>query len=136
MLSVTQIFAGVVFVPGLIFPMMVMAEAAFRLEERDPETTRALTDVFWLMFVRPVGTLFIQTLVLTVASFIDKTEPGTFPRWFGYLNIWFALLSLPGGAVVLFNDGPLAWNGVFARSAPGWSRSPWCRFGRSRRSSC
>jgi hypothetical protein len=124
-LSVTQIFAGVIFVPGFLFPMMVLAAAAFRPEERDPQITQALSDVFWLMFIGIVGTLVVQALVLTTASFIDHTQPGTFPRWFGYLNAWYALLALPGGAVVIFNDGPLAWNGVFAFWIPLVAFSVW-----------
>ncbi|AFC54332.1 MULTISPECIES: hypothetical protein [Mycobacterium] len=124
-LSMTQIFAGVIFVPGFLFPMMVMAAAAFRPEERDPQITQALNDVFWLMFVGIVGTLVIQALVLTLASFLDRTEPETFPRWFGYLNAWYALLALPGGAVMIFNDGPLAWNGIFAFWVPLVAFSVW-----------
>ena len=61
-LSVTQIFAGVIFVPGFLFPMMVLAAAAFRPEQRDPAITQALNDVFWLMFVGIVGTLVVQAL--------------------------------------------------------------------------
>jgi hypothetical protein len=113
-LSVTQIFAGVIFVPGFLFPLMVLAAAAFRPERRPPEITLALDDVFWLMFVGIVGTLVIQAGVLAIASFVDRTDPPTFPRWFGYLNLWYAVLATPGGAVMIFNDGPLAWNGVFA----------------------
>jgi hypothetical protein len=124
-LSVTQIFSGVIFVPGFIFPMMVLAAAAFRPEERDPQITQALNDVFWLMFVGIVGTLIVQALVLTTASFIDRTEPVTFPRWFGYLNAWYAILAVPGGAVMIFNDGPLAWNGVFAFWVPLVAFSVW-----------
>ena len=124
-LSVTQIFAGVIFVPGFLFPAMVLAAAAFRPETRPPEITLALDDVFWLMFVGIVGTLIIQAGVLAIASFIDHTEPRTFPRWFGYLNLWYAVLATPGGAVMIFNDGPLAWNGIFAFWIPlvafgGW----------------
>jgi hypothetical protein len=117
-LSVTQIFAGVIFVPGFLFPMMVLAAAAFRPEHRPPEITLALDDVFWLMFVGIVGTLLIQAGVLAIASFVDRTDPPTFPRWFGYLNLWYAVLATPGGAVMIFNNGPLAWNGVFAFWVP------------------
>jgi hypothetical protein len=124
-LSVTQIFAGVIFVPGFLFPMMVLAAAAFRPEHRDPGITQALNDVFWLMFVGIVGTLVVQALVLTTASFVDRTDPPTFPRWFGYLNAWYALLALPGGAVMIFNEGPLAWNGVFAFWIPLVAFSVW-----------
>lgn len=113
-LSVTQIFAGVIFVPGFLFPLMVLAAAAFRPAERPVAITQALTDVFWLMFIGIVGTAIVQAVTLTIATFVDRSEPATFPRWFGYLNVWYAILAAPGGAVVLFNDGPLAWNGVFA----------------------
>ncbi|MCW2550998.1 MAG: hypothetical protein JWR78_779 [Mycobacterium sp.] len=102
--------------------MMVLSAAAFRPEQRDPEITQALNDVFWLMFVGIVGTLVVQAVVLTTASFLDRTEPATFPRWFGYLNAWYAL---PGGAVMVFNDGPLAWNGVFAYWIPLVAFSVW-----------
>jgi hypothetical protein len=124
-LSVTQIFAGVIFVPGFLFPLMVLSAAAFRPEERDPQITQALNDVFWLMFVGIVGTLIVQALVLMTASFVDRTEPGTFPRWFGYLNAWYAILAVPGGAVMIFNDGPLAWNGIFAFWVPLVAFSVW-----------
>jgi hypothetical protein len=124
-LSVTQVFAGVIFVPGFLFPLMVLAAAAFRPEQRPPELTQALNDVFWLMFVGIVGTLVVQALVLTTATFIDRTEPRTFPRWFGYFNVWYALLAVPGGAVVIFNAGPLAWNGVFAFWIPLVVFSAW-----------
>jgi hypothetical protein len=124
-LSVTQMFAGVIFVPGFLFPLMVLAAAAFRPEQRSPEITLALDDVFWLMFVGIVGTLIVQALVLAFATFIDRTDPPTFPRWFAYLNLWYAVLATPGGAVMIFNDGPLAWNGVFAFWIPLVAFSAW-----------
>ncbi|WP_319453152.1 MULTISPECIES: hypothetical protein [unclassified Mycobacterium] len=111
--SVTQIFAGVLFLPGIIFPLMVLAIAAFRPGQRPVEITQALNDVFCLMFVGLVGPVIVQAVVLAIATFVDRTEPATFPRWFGYLNIWY-ILATPGGAVLIFNDGPLAGNGVFA----------------------
>ncbi|MEV3902574.1 hypothetical protein AB0K11_09640 [Mycobacterium sp. NPDC050551] len=119
MLSVTQVFAATIFVPALIFPLMMLAAAAFRPEDRPPEITRALNDLFWLWFIGIVGTIVVQNITLAVASFIDKADPPTFPRWYGYLNLWVATLSLPGCVVVVFNDGPLAWNGVFAFYLPG-----------------
>ncbi|MGP4053934.1 hypothetical protein ACTWP6_03775 [Mycobacterium sp. 4D054] len=119
MLSMTQLMAATVFVPALLFPQFFLGVAAYRPEERSAELTQALNDVFWLWFIGIVGTIIIQNLTLAVATFIDKTDPPTFPRWYGYLNLWVATLSLPGCVVVVFNDGPLAWNGVFAFYIPG-----------------
>ena len=125
MLSVTELFAATIFVPALIFPLIVLAAAAFRPEQRSPELTQALNDVFWLMFIGIVGTLVVQTVVLAVAAFIDSTDPPTFPRWYGYFNLWVAILSMPGCVVVVFSDGPLAWNGVFAFWIPGAALAGW-----------
>lgn len=125
MLTVTQLFAAVIFVPALLFPFLIMAAAAFRPDTRPPEVTLALNDVFWLMFIGIVGTIIMQNIVLAITAFIDKTEPQTFPRWYGYLNLWVALLSLPGCVVVVFNDGPLAWAGVFAFYIPGAALTVW-----------
>lgn len=119
MLSMTQLMAATVFVPALLFPQFFLGVAAFRPEERSAELTQALNDVFWLWFIGIVGTIIIQNLTLAAAAFIDKGDPPTFPRWYGYLNLWVATLSLPGCVVVVFNDGPLAWDGVFAFYIPG-----------------
>jgi hypothetical protein len=119
MLSMTQLMAATVFVPALLFPQFFLGVAAYRPDERSAELTQALNDVFWLWFIGIVGTIIVQNITLAIASFMDKTDPPTFPRWYGYLNLWVATLSLPGCVVVVFNDGPLAWNGVFAFYIPG-----------------
>ena len=125
MLTMTQLFAATIFVPALLFPFLVLAAAAFRPESRPPDITQALNDVFWLMFIGIVGTIIMQNITLAIASFVDKTDPQTFPRWYGYFNLWVALLSLPGCVVVVFNDGPLAWHGVFAFYIPGLALTLW-----------
>jgi hypothetical protein len=53
-------------------------------------------------------------VILAFAIFIDKRTRPTFPRWFAYFNIWYAVLGVPGCAIYLFKTGPLAWNGMFA----------------------
>ncbi|PEG33395.1 hypothetical protein CQY20_31025 [Mycolicibacterium agri] len=125
MLAVTQLLAAAVFVPAFIFAFIILAAAAFRPDQRPPEITLALDDLFWLWFVGIAGTIIVQNLTLAVAAFVDTTEPRTFPRWYGYLNLWVATLSLPGGMTVVFNDGPLAWNGVFSFYIPGAALLIW-----------
>ncbi|MGB3484968.1 MAG: hypothetical protein WBB07_22460 [Mycobacterium sp.] len=125
MLSMTQLFAATIFVPALLFPFLIMAAAAFRPETRPVEITQALNDAFWLMFIGIVGTIVVQNISLAIASFTDAGDPPTFPRWYGYFNLWVALLSLPGCVVVVFNDGPLAWHGVFAFYIPGLALTLW-----------
>ncbi|MCW2784738.1 MAG: hypothetical protein JWP74_1255 [Marmoricola sp.] len=123
-MSLTQLLAGVIIPIGFIFPTVVALAAAYR-PDADPDVTRALNDVFWLMFVGVVGTLVLQALILVVATFIDSSETPVFPRWFGYLNAWYAILATPGCAIYLFHSGPLAWNGVFAFWIPLVAFSAW-----------
>jgi hypothetical protein len=124
-LAITQVMAGSIVIPGFIFPMLVLGIATFRPETRPAEITLAFNDAFWILFVTPIGTLVMQALVLTLATFIDPRPVPVFPRWFGYFNAWVALLFVPGAAVVVFNDGPLAWNGVFAFWIPLFIFSAW-----------
>jgi hypothetical protein len=125
-LSMTQILASAALYPaGFYVPFMVLAAAVFRPEHRSPELNLALDDLFWLMLIGLVGSLVLQALVLAVASFADKADPPIFPRWFGYFNIWYAALAAPASLVVVFNDGPLAWNGVFAFWVPFVAFAAW-----------
>jgi len=41
-----------------------------------------------------------------------------FPRWAGYLNLWVAVLIVPGMAMVYSKTGPFAWDGVIALYIP------------------
>ena len=83
-------------VPAVAFS----AAAAFGPDSASAELTQALNDVFWLWFIGIVGTIVMQNITLAIASFVDKADPPTFPRWYGYLNLWVATLSLPGCVVV------------------------------------
>ena len=113
-LAITELLGAACVYPIFAIPMVIWAAAAFRPEARPAEVTQALSDFGWLLLVSPAGPAVIQFGILAVASFVDRTEPRTFPRWFGWLNVWVTLGSVPAVAVLAFNDGPLSWNGVIA----------------------
>jgi hypothetical protein len=112
-MSLTQILLSVTFPFGFSLCAIFAVTAAYR-PERNPDVTQALNDIFWFIVVGLVGPLITQVIILAFAVFIDKRERPSFPRWFGYFNIWYAVLGVPGCAVYLFKTGPLAWNGMFA----------------------
>ena len=112
-MSLTQVMMSVTFPFGFILCSIFGMAAAYR-PERNPDVTQGLSDVFWFIFVGVVGPLIFQVVILAFAVFIDKRERPSFPRWYGYLCIWYAILGVPGCAIYLFTTGPLAWNGVFA----------------------
>jgi hypothetical protein len=112
-MSLTQILLSVTFPFGFSLCAIFAVTAAYR-PERNPDVTQALNDIFWFIFVGLVGPLITQVVILAFCVFIDRREVPSFPRWYGYFNIWYAILGVPGCAVFLFKDGPLAWDGMFA----------------------
>jgi hypothetical protein len=112
-MSLTQIMLSVTFPFGFALCALFSVAAAYR-PDRNPDVTQALNDMFWFIFVGLVGPLITQVVILALAVFIDKRVKPSFPRWFAYFNIWYAILGVPGCAIYLFKTGPLAWNGMFA----------------------
>jgi hypothetical protein len=95
-----------------VLSIVIWGTVAFRPDELAPETTRALNDLAWLFFVFDWSPLFVWYASVALAIFGDRAESPIFPRWSGYVGVWVALLSVPGGVVILFKTGPLAFNGI------------------------
>jgi hypothetical protein len=112
-LSLTQVMLSVTFPFGIMICSISAMAAAYR-PDRNPDVTQALNDVFWFFFVGLASPLVFQVVVLAFAVFIDKRERPSFPRWYGYFNVWYAILGVPSCGVYLFKTGPLAWNGIIA----------------------
>lgn len=110
-LTTSQLGVGLLFPFVVWFPWMFAEVAAFR-PDRSPEITQAFNDLFWLCALGLVGGVVVQAVLLAATTFLDQGAVPIFPRWFGYLNLWYALLAIPGGTIVFFHSGPLAWNGV------------------------
>jgi hypothetical protein len=112
-LAFLQLALGAIFVLEFIFPLMIWQAAAFRPGET-PDITYRLNDLGWLMFVGVVSTGVLEAAVIGLAVLSDRREEPILPRWLGYLNLWCALLFVPGGLCVFTKTGPLAWNGPLA----------------------
>lgn len=87
--------------------------AAFR-----PETGAAQLQIFndlaWISFIGGYPPVFVQTLILGMATLSNPTGADSYPRWYGYFCIWAAILALPGALIPFFQTGPFAWNGFLA----------------------
>lgn len=101
-----------------ITPIGVWMAASFRVDGRSADVTEAMHDIGWILFMTVIWSLFVQVVAIGVAILIDQRPEPVLPRWLGYLNIWVALLILPAGMVLFFNDGPFAWNGVVGLYIP------------------
>lgn len=117
LLSMVQLMTAVVAPTGWLYPLAVLATAAYR-PGRDPELMLLLSDQFWLTYVG-IAVIFVFNLAsIGLAALVDRRPNPVFPRWFGYLNFILGLLLLPGVFVYVATDGPFAWNGLFTNIIP------------------
>lgn len=123
-LSMLQLVTAIVAPTGWVYPMAVLATAAYRAD-RNPELILMMSDQFWLTYVGVAVIFVLNVAVIGVAALVDHRVKPVFPRWFGYMNLFLAVTFFPGVFVYLVTDGPLAWNGLFALWIPACAFPIW-----------
>ena len=123
-LTYTQIITGAGGLFLFIVPAMVFTAAAFR-PERTPEITQTINDLAWIITVMPFILGFMQNLSIGFCIIGDKRTQPIMPRWVGFLNIWIAILFVPGCLITFFKLGPFAWNGLIGFWLPALAFGPW-----------
>ncbi len=112
----TQLASGALGAFLFLTPMIVLEAMAYKPERLDPQVAEAMYYLAWLFFVGTPVFAVLQNLSIAVAILQDTSPIPVFPRWAGYLNLYIALLFVPGVAVFFFDSGPFAWRGMF----PWW----------------
>ena len=112
-LANTQLACATVTVTMVTIALVLWSVAAFR-PERDSELIYLLNDLAWIGFTMPVCGIVVWMLTVGIAVLSDESATPIFPRWAGYASLLASLLTVPGFPVVMFNQGPFAWNGLFA----------------------
>lgn len=115
-LAYTNLAMGATFTLDFIISLVIWQAMTFR--DREPDTMLAMNDTAWLLFVCITATPALQAIAIGVAILRDSRANPVFPRWAGYLNVWTALMFMPGTVTVFFRDGPFAWNGLFTWYLP------------------
>jgi len=103
---------GSMLVLFLFFPLMVLADAAFRTDQ-PPEITKAINDLGWLLFIAPAGPAVLLAVTMGAAMLSDQSPRPAFPRPVGYFNILMGMSFTGASLCFLFDSGPFAWNGLF-----------------------
>ncbi len=116
LLSMIQLTTAVVAPTGWIYPLCLLAVAAYR--PHSPEITQLLSDQYWLTYVGVAVIFVLNVAIIGVSALVDRRENPVFPRWFGWANIVLAIGFFPGVFVFAVHDGPFAWNGFFAQVIP------------------
>ncbi|MCX4815206.1 DUF4386 domain-containing protein [Streptomyces sp. NBC_01239] len=124
LLSMVQLTTGVVAPTGWLYPLAVLATAAYR-PDRDPKLMQLLSDQFWLTYVGVAVIFTVNVWSIGVAALVDRREKKIFPRWFGWLNIVLGLVFLPGVFCYAVTSGPFAWNGFFPLYVPSIAFIVW-----------
>ena len=73
-----------------------------------------LKHYWWAVGLGAWFTVVPQWAVTGIAILQDTREQPIFPRWSGYANLWFAVLSLPSTGLYFLKVGPFAWDGMLA----------------------
>ncbi|HEY1968414.1 MAG TPA: hypothetical protein VGH89_10735 [Pseudonocardia sp.] len=116
-LAFTNLAVGALFVLEFVISLVLWQVCTFR-PERSPDIVQAINDTAWFLFVCITSTPALQASVMGIAVLRDERAEPIFPRWAGYLNLWVAVLFLPGTITVFFKTGPFAWNGLFTWYLP------------------
>jgi len=95
------------------------ALATFRAGQIAPDITLTLNDAGWFLFMFPWqlgGGIWFIAVALSIL-----TAPAwnrVYPRWIGWLSLWFCLLTIGDSLVAFFKAGPFAYNGIFTFYLP------------------
>ncbi len=103
----TTVSGSTIFALATVF----FGTAAFR-PDRDADLILVLNDLGWILLVAPVGMVLVQNVMLALAVYHDDVPEPVFPRWVGHFSVLVAVVMAPSALSVVFDSGPLAWNGV------------------------
>lgn len=117
MLTMTTVMSGAGNMVLTFYPAIFWLTAAYR-PERPAELIYLMNDMGWLQFAGGIMLFVGLPFCIIAAAFLDKSPNPVFPRWVGFLNIWFLLGTFPNQLLFFFHRGPFAWNGLFGLWVP------------------
>jgi hypothetical protein len=116
--SVTTIAAGSMMSVFLVLPPLFWGVAAFT-PSRSPEVTSLMHELGMLtLTTTDQYYIFMWVAVAVICLLPTKVTHSPFPRWFGYLTIWIALMFEAGTIAFMPRTGPFAWNGLLVFWSP------------------
>ena len=111
--SILYFAGGILTSIFLVIPPLLWGVAAFT-PSRPAEITLIIHEMSLLMWVTTTQFfIFYMVALIVVTLTADPETRSPFPRWFGYLTIWAALITEVGAVGYLTKQGPFAWDGLF-----------------------
>lgn len=112
-LADTQLMAGIVFLIGVLIPVVLIATASFRTG-RSPELTQLLNDVAFTMLLWAFAPATIEAVAVGLAVLSDRSASPLFPRWTGYLDLGAGATYALGAPTLFVKRGAFGWDGALA----------------------
>jgi hypothetical protein len=110
--SITTIVSGTLMSIFLVLPPLFWGVAAFT-PHRDPQVTSIMHELGMLTLTTTDQYYVFMWVAVVVICFIPTAvKHSPFPRWFGYLSAWIAVMFEAGAFAFLPRTGPFAWNGL------------------------
>jgi len=104
-LTIIQLIGGVLTAWVVMFCPAIWAAATFR-SEIDPNLTRALNDVGFLLFNITYAVTSVQAMAAGLVGLADKSDNPVFPRWVCKWAIFTGISFIPLTAMPFFKTGP------------------------------
>lgn len=113
-LSILQGIGGAASAVFIALPGVLFAAASYSVE-RNPDITRSMHELAFLMLIIPISAQAIQAIPVTIVALSPKKDEHltAYPRWVGYLCLWQVLAVDVAPVAVIFKSGPFAWDGLF-----------------------
>lgn len=110
--SILQFGGGMMMTLFLVLPPLFWGVAAFS-PERAPQLTLLMHELANLTLVTTDQFFIFNMVPIAYLALSRADHPlNPFPRWYGYLVIWIALMFEVGAFAFLPRTGPFAWNGL------------------------
>jgi hypothetical protein len=116
--SIAAFAGGITMSIPLVLPPIFWGVAAFT-PTRAPEITATMHELALLTLVTTDQYYIFLWVPVAVLALVPNTVVNSpFPRWFGYLTIWIALMFEAGAIAFNTRTGPFAWNGLLVFWSP------------------
>ncbi len=102
----------------LVLPPIFWGVAAFT-PTRAPDATALMHELGMLtLTTTDQYYIFMWVAIVVICLTPTRVKHSPFPRWFGYLSAWIALMFEAGIFAFLARTGPFAWNGLLVFWSP------------------
>jgi hypothetical protein len=116
--SILTICGGAMMSIFLVLPPLFWGVAAYA-PDRAPDATVLMHQLACLtMTTTDQYYVFMWVAIVVICLTSTQVKHSPFPRWFGYLTAWIALMFEAGAFAFLPKTGPFAWDGLLVYWSP------------------